>query len=60
MGADLRFLRPAVLRIGRPTPSRWTAEWLLHYEVWLATGEWLGDHGPAAQLPDHYDNLPGL
>ena len=38
----------------------WTAEWLLHYEVWLATGEWLGDHDPAAQLPDHYDDLPAL
>lgn len=20
----------------------WTAEWLLHYELWLATGEWHG------------------
>ena len=20
----------------------WTAEWLLHYEIWLATGEWCG------------------
>jgi hypothetical protein len=20
----------------------WTAEWLFHYEVWLATGEWTG------------------
>jgi len=20
----------------------WTAEWLLHYELWLVTGEWLG------------------
>lgn len=20
----------------------WTAEWLLHYEVWLVTGEWVG------------------
>jgi hypothetical protein len=38
----------------------WTAEWLLHYEIWLATGEWLGDHDLAAQLPDHYDDLPAL
>jgi hypothetical protein len=38
----------------------WAAEWLLHYEVWLATGEWLGDHDSAAQLPDHYDDLPAL
>jgi len=21
----------------------WASEWLLHYEMWLATGEWLGD-----------------
>ena|ERR1700733_2697299 len=21
----------------------WTAEWLLHYEIWLATDEWFGD-----------------
>ena len=20
----------------------WTSEWLLHYELWLATDEWLG------------------
>lgn len=20
----------------------WTCEWLLHYEIWLVTGEWLG------------------
>jgi hypothetical protein len=20
----------------------WAAEWLLHYELWLATGEWFG------------------
>jgi hypothetical protein len=27
----------------------WAVEWLLHYEVWLATGEWQGggvSHGP--------------
>lgn len=38
----------------------WTAEWLLHYEVWVATGEWLGDQDPGAQLPSHYDDLPAL
>jgi hypothetical protein len=38
----------------------WAAEWLLHYEVWLATGEWLGDHDPGTQLPDHYKDLPAL
>lgn len=21
----------------------WTAEWLAHYEIWLATGQWFGD-----------------
>jgi hypothetical protein len=20
----------------------WTAEWLVHYEIWLVTGEWYG------------------
>jgi hypothetical protein len=20
----------------------WTAEWLMHYELWLATGHWAG------------------
>jgi hypothetical protein len=27
----------------------WASEWLLHYEVWLATGEWTGGgHAPSA------------
>lgn len=35
----------------------WTAEWLAHYEVWLATdGDWLGggvhDHGPGNASPE--------
>ena len=38
----------------------WTAEWLLHYEMWLATGEWFGDCHPATPLPTHYDALPTL
>jgi hypothetical protein len=38
----------------------WAAEWLLYYEMWLATGEWLGDADPSAALPRHYDNLPAL
>jgi hypothetical protein len=38
----------------------WTAEWLLHYEVWLATGQWLGDPDPSAQILDHYEDLPAL
>lgn len=36
----------------------WAAEWLLHYEIWLATAEWFGDQDPDASLPDHYDDLP--
>jgi hypothetical protein len=36
----------------------WAAEWLLHYEMWLATGEWLGDDNSDTPLPAHYDNLP--
>lgn len=38
----------------------WAAEWLLHYEIWLATGEWFGDHDPSIQIPDHIDDLPPL
>ncbi len=36
----------------------WAAEWLLHYEIWLATGEWFGDRDPGTTLQDHYDDLP--
>jgi hypothetical protein len=38
----------------------WAAEWLLYYEIWLATGEWLGDADSAATLAKHYDDLPAL
>lgn len=38
----------------------WTAEWLLHYEVWLAAGKWLGDQDPGTQLPSEYGDLPTL
>jgi hypothetical protein len=38
----------------------WAAEWLLHYEIWLATGEWLGDRDSSAALSTHYDDLPAL
>ena len=37
----------------------WAAEWLLHYEVWLATGEWLGDQAPGAQPPSPLRRPPG-
>jgi hypothetical protein len=36
----------------------WTAEWLFHYELWLATSEWYGDHDPSAPPREHYDDLP--
>jgi hypothetical protein len=36
----------------------WAAEWLLHYEIWLATGEWFGDHDPSTTPQEHYDDLP--
>lgn len=38
----------------------WAAEWLLYYEMWLATGEWYGDADSARSLASHYDDLPGL
>jgi hypothetical protein len=38
----------------------WAAEWLLHYEVWLATGKWSGDPDPHIPLQDHYDDLAAL
>jgi hypothetical protein len=33
----------------------WAAEWLLHYEIWLATGEWCGGGvhpGPSKKTPN--------
>lgn len=38
----------------------WAAEWLLHYEIWLAIGEWSGDGDPSVPPPDHNDDLPPL
>ena len=38
----------------------WAAEWLLHYEIWLATSEWFGDLEPSARLPLHNPDLPIL
>jgi hypothetical protein len=38
----------------------WAAEWLLLYEMWLATGEWLGDGDPTTALQAQYDDLPAL
>lgn len=33
----------------------WTALWLYYYEVWLATGEWVGggEHPPPRKQPSH-------
>lgn len=36
----------------------WAAEWVLHYEIWLATGEWFGDRDSSTTVQDHYDDLP--
>lgn len=57
-GEDIRpcFFDP---RSNEWTPRRflgataipWLLEWLMSYELWLATGQWFGggvDHGPAA------------
>jgi hypothetical protein len=31
----------------------WTSEWLLHYEIWKATGEWHGGgHEPTSKSED--------
>jgi len=38
----------------------WAAEWLLHYEIWVATGEWFGDGDSRTALQTHYDDLPAL
>jgi hypothetical protein len=40
------------------TTLPWAAEWLLHYEIWLATGEWSGDRDPGATLQQRYEDLP--
>ena len=32
----------------------WVADWLLYYELWLATGEWLGGgHGSPSVNNSH-------
>lgn len=38
----------------------WAAEWLLHYEMWIATDEWFGDDDANTTLASHYDDLPAL
>lgn len=35
----------------------WTAEWLLHYEIWRATDRWVG--GGAIYAPPDADRRPG-
>jgi hypothetical protein len=38
----------------------WAAEWLMHYEVWLATEEWFGDLQLEAPVSRPYESLPAL
>ncbi len=35
----------------------WASEWLLHYEIWLATGEWCGGgiHPQRTQLKNRHE-----
>jgi hypothetical protein len=47
---------PGMLIVDTIVP--WAAEWLLHYEMWLAVGEWFGDRDPDTVLPRHYADLP--
>lgn len=45
VGDRLCLYRPGEWNAGRMLASTilpWTAEWLLHYEMWLATGTWHG------------------
>ena len=37
----------------------WTAEWLLHYEIWLATGEWTGGGRHLRDHAKHAGRGPG-
>jgi hypothetical protein len=55
---DVRQWTGAMLIVDTIVP--WTAEWLLYYEMWLATGEWLGDRDSSTALPAQYDDLPAL
>jgi hypothetical protein len=48
----------AVLLVDTIVP--WAAEWLLHYEMWVATDEWFGDRDSSISLPRHFDDLPPL
>ena len=46
--ASLCLHEPGQWSLGDPiaeTILPWTCEWLLHYEFWLATGEWCGSGG---------------
>ncbi len=31
----------------------WTAEWLMHYEIWLITGQWTGGGHTSRNTPAH-------
>ena len=55
---DAAQWNPTMLIVDTIVP--WAAEWLLHYEIWLATGEWSGDHDPGTPLQGRYDDLPAM
>ncbi|HUZ56291.1 MAG TPA: hypothetical protein VMU94_27675 [Streptosporangiaceae bacterium] len=55
---DVRQWNGGMLIVDTIVP--WAAEWLLYYEVWLATGEWFGDGDASTALPTHYEDLPAL
>lgn len=60
LDGSLCLYRPGQWSPGDPiakTILPWTCEWLLHYEFWLATGEWCGSGGnhtgPVDRPPRH-------
>jgi len=38
--------RPASRTVRSADGFRWTADWLIHYELWLITGRWDGGGRP--------------
>jgi hypothetical protein len=55
---DDRQWQPSMLIVDTFLP--WTVEWLWHWEIFQATGEWFGD-GDARPTPDdRWEDLPPL
>lgn len=55
---DNRQWQPSMLIVDTFLP--WTVEWLWHWEIFQATGEWFGD-GDARPVPgDRWEELPPL